>query len=300
VRGPGLHTGLTNEVSLEKSSNIDWLEFSTQIEGVEYSAPAVWSRLSGTTRSTALVLRGSSKRRFELGTVEHFLASAYIYDIQNYKVKIDVDASQDHVLEMPILDGSSKEWTYLSVFQSEELPAERKVWLAVKDFDFVDEGRRVTILPSEDMKSSHYVCQVDFGGPWQQKSNFSIDWMNPLLGRETFEKDIASARTFGFKHELETLVEKGLIRGASLENALLLDGAKVWNEGGFRVANELAAHKLLDSIGDFALLGRPILGTISTEKAGHQMHLRTLSQAVKAGALVQAVLKNNGKVVLEG
>ena len=152
VRGPGLHSGLINEVTLEKHESQPWLSFVSNIEGVDYMAPALWSRLSGTTRSTALVMRGGAKQRFELRTVEHFLASAYIYDLQGYKVKMKVDSHIDHVLEIPILDGSSKDWSYLRFFESNSLPKFRPIWLAVKDFMVKDEQKKVLLRASEDQR----------------------------------------------------------------------------------------------------------------------------------------------------
>jgi UDP-3-O-acyl-N-acetylglucosamine deacetylase len=113
------------------------------------------------------------------------------------------------------------------------------------------------------------------------------------------ENEIAPARTFGFKRELDELVRRGLIKGASLENALLLDDNSVVNTNGFRVPQELAAHKLLDAVGDFALLGKPLLGTIELHQAGHSMHLRAVGEAIRQGVLKPAILKASGELFVD-
>ena len=97
-------------------------------------------------------------------------------------------------------------------------------------------------------------------------------------------------------HELEVLRKRGLALGGSMDNAILLDGDKVVNPGGFKVASELAAHKLLDIVGDFALLGKPLIGRIDTFKSGHSMHVRAAQEAIKTGALVEVDMDSSGKI----
>jgi UDP-3-O-[3-hydroxymyristoyl] N-acetylglucosamine deacetylase len=299
VQGYGLHSGSLNTLSLEKVKGQSWIEFVTEAQGHNFHAPAQWTRLSGTTRSTALVLRGDSKLRFELRTIEHFMAAAFVYDLQGYHVKIQSDHMEHGILEVPILDGSSKEWTCLKVCQSEAVPSVRPVWLAAKDFVLEDGSKKVVIEKSTSNIHSHYHCDVDFGPAWKQQKSFSLNWLDPVAGREDFERNIAPARTFGFKHELDELVRRGLIKGASLENALLLDDNKVVNTNGFRVPEELAAHKLLDAVGDFALLGKPLIGTLRLVQAGHYLHLRALDEAVRQGALRPALLKSTGELFVD-
>jgi UDP-3-O-[3-hydroxymyristoyl] N-acetylglucosamine deacetylase len=112
---------------------------------------------------------------------------------------------------------------------------------------------------------------------------------------EGFRSRVAPARTFGFEHELVELERRGLARGGSLDNAILLREDCLVNIEGFRVPEELAAHKLLDGIGDFALLGAPLIGRIQLECAGHSMHLRAVSEAVRKGVLVGGVLDRQGR-----
>lgn len=300
VQGYGLHSGSLNTLAVVRStSKKSWLEFVTRVEKSFFRAPAEWTRLSGTTRSTALVLRGNSKLRFELRTIEHFMAAAFVYDLQGFQVSVESDHMEHGVLEVPILDGSSKEWHCLRSFESRTIPERRPVWIAVKDFLLEDGSKKVRIEKMQSNHHSNYHCKVDFGPSWKQEKSFSIDWLNPMASRESFDKEIAPARTFGFKHELEELVRRGLIKGASLENALLLDDNKVVNTSGFRVPQELAAHKLLDGIGDFALLGKPLIGSVQLDQAGHYLHLRALDEAVRQGALRPAFLNSAGELFVD-
>jgi UDP-3-O-acyl-N-acetylglucosamine deacetylase len=193
VQGYGLHSGSLNTLTLQKIKKKSWLEFVTKNEGLRFSAPALWTRLSGTTRSTALVLRGDSKIRFELRTIEHFMAAAFIYDLQGYEVQVSSDHMDAGILEVPILDGSSQEWKCLKKLASKEIPEMRPVWIAVKDFLLEDGQKRVMIRKADSLDSTHYQCSVDFGANWQQKKNFSIQWLNPEPARLIFENETGLA-----------------------------------------------------------------------------------------------------------
>jgi UDP-3-O-[3-hydroxymyristoyl] N-acetylglucosamine deacetylase len=140
-------------------------------------------------------------------------------------------------------------------------------------------------------------CAVSFPPAWNQAVDFTVDWMRLEESRQEYRRLIAPARTFGFKQELDELARRGLALGGTLDNALLLDGDQVVNEGGFKLPQELAAHKLLDALGDFALLGAPLLARIVAEKAGHSMHLRALAEAARTGALVSGSFAADGTFV---
>jgi UDP-3-O-[3-hydroxymyristoyl] N-acetylglucosamine deacetylase len=102
------------------------------------------------------------------------------------------------------------------------------------------------------------------------------------LTPENYAADIAPARTFGFAHELDAMRNMGLIRGASLENAVCFEKDHVLNPGGMRFADECCRHKALDLIGDLALIGRPLLGHVIAERAGHAMHTALVARAAHA------------------
>ena len=129
--------------------------------------------------------------------------------------------------------------------------------------------------------------QVLFLPDNQSKYTVSIDFPNTLIGRQTyssvlgtdeFKRDIAAARTFGFKDQVEDLKQQGLILGGSLKNAILIDGQKVVNEEGLRYEDEFVRHKLLDAVGDLALSGVPIIGHYYGHKPGHAINRKLLQK----------------------
>lgn len=294
--GVGLHTGRKMKVRLRGwGHGSESMHFVHLHGGVEHAAPALWTRLSATARSTSLVLRGATRRRFELKTVEHLLAAAYAVGLPPLTFEVEAlapatDARLDDVLEIPVLDGSAAEWCDWLAPCARENP-DRAVWIPTRSFQLVDGPRSVLIAPSTSHSdATQFRCAIDFNGVWKQECAFRFDWTRVVDSFTRFRREIAGARTFGFRHELESLGERRLALGANLENALLLDGDKLVNQEGFRLANELAAHKLLDAVGDFALLGAPVLGEIHLNQAGHSMHLRALEEAVRTGALVRGRL----------
>jgi len=302
------------------SRHSDFLRFLAKRPDSEaiYEAPALWSRLSGTARATALVLRSAKSlnknikapaSRFELKTIEHFLAAYHVLGMRGYDLFIEsVDPmSESEAFEMPILEGAGLRWLeWLEECVKADtarspIPEKRPMWKVIRSLEIQDGNKRVLLLPNENPAdlSTHIHCSVDFFSKWAQQMSFDLDWLQPLKVVEAFRERIAPARTFGFEHELKELEKRGLAMGGSLENALLLNHEKVVNEGGFCVPEELAAHKLLDAIGDFSLLGAPLIGRIELQCAGHSMHLRAATEAARKGALALGFLDRHGVFHLE-
>ncbi len=300
VEGVGIHTGRNYRVQVSHASKKgQGVMFHHQRDEIVYSSPAFWLRVSGTSRATALVLRGDSKRRFELMTVEHFLAAALMRGFVDLDVTIECLSPGDHdSLEFPVLDGSAAQWTSLlnSLSDPDEISSSRTAWKLIRSLEVRDQSKSVVLLPSAegDESTTHYHTTVDFGGTLQQSASLAVVWTQLESARHLFESTIAPARTFGFKKEIDALIARGLALGGSLENAILLDGSQVVNPEGFRFPNELAAHKLMDAIGDFALLGGPLLGRIEMTQAGHSMHLRAIEEAFRTGCLVKGLLHPSG------
>ena len=306
LEGVGIHTGKRFRVSLARNSEHEGLRFCALGGGHVFEAPALWSRLSGTARATALVLRSlldpAYKERVELKTIEHFLAAAHIVGLKGYDLCVEAldDLSEGEAFELPILDGSAARWLEwieecvgTDVVASLDCP----VWKPLRHFEIRDGEKSVRVFPhaSENDVRTVISCRVSFPKVWKQSLEFVCDWSQPLALKEAFRSRIASARTFGFEAELKDLEKRGLARGGSLDNALLLRDETLVNPEGFRVPEELAAHKLLDGIGDFALLGAPLLGCIELECAGHSMHLRAVSEAIRKGVLVSGTLDRHGR-----
>lgn len=190
-----------------------------------------------------------------VSTIEHLMAGFAGMSIDNAIVEVDA-------YELPIMDGSAGPFTRLirsaGTFRQEGLKCYFKV---NQPISLSENGKSVAVYPSENFRIT---CTIDFDHPLigTQTSDFSFD-------REVFEKEISSARTFGFLHEFEMMKRYGLARGGSLENAVVIDGDQVLNEGGLRFKDEFVRHKMLDCIGDFSLIGMPIIGHVVTMKSGH-------------------------------
>ncbi len=292
VEGRGIHTGLDFRLTLELTEQSKGIQFfATMSDGSSCSAPASWTRLSGTNRSTALVLRGPNRQRVALRTIEHFLAAAYVFSLPSLNVTIQCISQSDTDFEFPILEGASEKWfrvleNLLSKSSTPPSDKLRPLWRVVSPFELKDGDRSITLTPlAKDSTENLWTCIVDYGPSWRQEMNFEMDWLRPEAGKRKFLESIAPARTFGFEHELQSLAKRGLAKGAELENALLLGDKGVVNAGGFKIQNELAAHKLLDAMGDFALLGAPLVGAVRCVRAGHSMHVQAVKEAVLTGAV---------------
>lgn len=285
LQGVGLHTGRRFLLSLHSAPSVQQPQFKVIAHGSEFTAPALWSRLSGTTRSTALVLRGS-EGKVELRTVEHLMAALYLLGLQKIEIRVeslDPMSPDEDVFEVPVLDGSSVEWTkwlWPLADQKKFAANDFQIYRIHQKIEVSDNDRRVTFEPLESRATRlELFVDVDFGRQLQQSVTFVHDWLKPSESQKIFLNNFAPARTFGFKHELEALAAKGLAKGATMSNALLIDGQNVANIGGFRVPSELAAHKLVDALGDLALAGLPMVGRVRCSKAGHFLHVKALKEA---------------------
>lgn len=190
-----------------------------------------------------------------VSTIEHLMAGFTGMSIDNAIVEVDA-------YELPIMDGSAEPFTRLirsaGTLRQEGLKCFFKV---NKPISLSENGKSATVYPADEFRIT---CTIEFDHPLigNQTCDFSIE-------RGTFEKEISSARTFGFIQELEMMKRYGLARGGSLENAVVIDGDRVLNEGGLRFKDEFVRHKMLDCIGDFSLIGMPIMGHVVTIKSGH-------------------------------
>jgi UDP-3-O-[3-hydroxymyristoyl] N-acetylglucosamine deacetylase len=199
-----------------------------------------------------------------ISTTEHLLSVLYSMGIDNAYVELDN-------LELPILDGSGLPFVQLirraGIQNSRRL---RRFIRIVKPISIENNGKRVAILPCDHF---HLRCRNFFDHPLVGEQSLELE-----LTPETYASEIAPARTFGFEYELDQMRDMGLIRGASLENAVCFTRTGVLNEGGLRFVDECCRHKALDLIGDLALIGKPLLGLVVAEKAGHAMHVALVNK----------------------
>jgi UDP-3-O-[3-hydroxymyristoyl] N-acetylglucosamine deacetylase len=196
-----------------------------------------------------------------ISTTEHLLSVFYSMGIDNAYVEIDN-------LEVPILDGSGLPFVELIRSAGLRHYRRKRRYLRIRrPVTVEDRGKRITILPDESFRLT---CDIEME-----------------VTPERYAAEIAPARTFGFEYELDQMRNMGLIRGATLLNAVCFDRTGVLNPGGLRFANECCRHKALDLIGDLALIGKPLLGHVIAERAGHAMHTALVARIMSDPSLYE-------------
>ena len=224
----------------------------TDLDGFEI--PAVWGHVAKVSYATSLMRQGVL-----LQTTEHLLSCLYASRIDNLIVEIDN-------LEVPIVDGSALPFVQmLQTAGLRTLNRPRRYLKILRPVEAVDGDKRIRIEPSDEFE---IVCESRFDHHLVGSQTLSL-----TIEPEAYARDIAPARTFGFEADLDQMREMGLIRGATLENAVCFGAAGVLNPGGLRFSDEPCRHKLLDLIGDLAMLGKPLLGRVIATRAGHAMHI---------------------------
>jgi UDP-3-O-[3-hydroxymyristoyl] N-acetylglucosamine deacetylase len=195
---------------------------------------------------------------FIVSTIEHLMASFNGLAIDNALVELDS-------YEMPIMDGSAKPFVEMVNSAGIIEQAGPRCFFVVKEpIELTENGKSVGIHPSSTFKITY---TIEYDHPLIQKQTRSIDFSDTV-----FEQEIGRARTFGFLHEYEYLKRFGLARGCSLDNVVVIDQNGIVNDDGLRYPDEFVRHKILDCLGDFSLLGLPILGHVVLKKSGHSFN----------------------------
>ena len=264
IAGIGLHTGVRGHVRLVPAPADTGILFRRS--DLEYfPIEAQGHNVARVSYATSLMKQGVL-----LSTTEHLLAAVYSSGIDN--IYLDMDA-----IEVPILDGSAEPFMeMLDRAGTRQLRRKRRYIKVLKAMELEEPDpqvagkmRRIGIYPAEEF---HLRCYVDFAHPLVGQQEVEM-----VVGREAFRQWLSRARTFCFERDIEPLRAMGLIRGGSLENAIVLTDDGVRN-GPLRFANEFGRHKALDLIGDLALLGLPLLGRVEAYRAGHAMHTQLVSR----------------------
>jgi UDP-3-O-[3-hydroxymyristoyl] N-acetylglucosamine deacetylase len=216
-----------------------------------------------------------------LSTTEHVLAALYSCGIDNVYVELDA-------LELPILDGSSLPFIHMLVQAGiRRLRRPRKYFKVVKPLEFVDGDRRIGIYPCDQFRVH---CFVDYKHPGVGPQEIELD-----VDRQSFSRELAPARTFGFMKDFAGLRAMGLIRGGSVENAIVLDDQNILN-GPLRFPDEFGRHKALDLIGDLALVGRPLQALVVAHKAGHALHTQLVTRLLSDRSLWVESTEDRGEM----
>jgi UDP-3-O-[3-hydroxymyristoyl] N-acetylglucosamine deacetylase len=256
--GVGLHSGVPVRIRIlpaPPSTGIVFLRSDLD----SFSIPASWRYVQKVSYATSLMRQGVL-----ISTTEHLLSVFYSMSIDNAFVEIDN-------LEVPILDGSGRPFVELIEAAGIKYHRKRRKYLRIRRPVSVEGGgKRITIVPSDRFLLT---CDVFFDHPLVGRQQLQME-----VSPERYAHEIAPARTFGFEYELAQMRNMGLIRGASLENAVCFNRSGILNPEGLRFPDECCRHKALDLIGDLALIGRPLLGHVIAEKAGHAMHFALVNR----------------------
>lgn len=257
VSGIGLHTGVPGKLRLVPAPPDTGIVFRrTDLENFEIEAHG--RNVARVSYATSLMKQGVL-----LSTTEHLLAALYASGIDNVYAELDA-------IEVPILDGSAEPFMeLLDRVGVKKLRRKRRYLKVLKSLEVSEGDRRIGIYPADEFRVR---CFVDYPHPLVGRQEIEL-----LVGRETFRHLLARARTFCFERDVQPLRAMGLIRGGSLENAIVLTEAGVMN-GPLRFDDEFGRHKALDLIGDLALVGLPLLARVEAHKAGHALHTQLVSR----------------------
>jgi UDP-3-O-[3-hydroxymyristoyl] N-acetylglucosamine deacetylase len=233
-----------------------------------FPIPANWRYVARVSYATSLMRQGVL-----ISTTEHLLSVFYSSGIDNAYIEIDN-------LEVPILDGSGQPFVALLRQAGLRTYRRKRKYLRIRrPISVEDANKRISILPADSFRLT---CDTFFQHPLVGGQSLEMD-----VTPERYASHIAPARTFGFEYELDQMRNMGLIRGASLENAVCFNRETVMNPGGLRFADECCRHKALDLIGDLALLGKPLLGHVIAERAGHAMHAALVARIMSDPSLYE-------------
>jgi UDP-3-O-[3-hydroxymyristoyl] N-acetylglucosamine deacetylase len=264
ITGIGLHTAVKSRLALMPAPADTGIVFR-RVDLDNFEIEAHVRNVARVSYATSLMKRGVL-----LSTTEHLLAALYSCGVDNVYIELDA-------LELPILDGSSQPFIeMLEQAGVRRLRKRRRYLKVLKPLEFSDGGRRIGIYPAEDFQVR---CFVEYAHPAVGAQEVEM-----RVGRKSFSRMLAPARTFGFVQDFEGMRRMGLIRGGSLENAIVLNESGVMN-GPLRFPDEFGRHKALDLIGDLALVGRPLLARVEAYKAGHALHTQLVTRLLADSSL---------------
>jgi len=253
--GVGLHSGEKIAMSLHPSAVDTGIVFR-RTDGAAKGEiiPARFDRVRDTRLCTAL----ASDNGAMVGTVEHLMAALAGCEIDNAVIELDGP-------EVPIMDGSSEPFVFLIECAGvEEQAAPRRAIRVLREVSVSEGSGQVSLSPADSFSIG---LSIDFSSKAIGRQELFLN-----LSGDAFRNDIAKARTFGFLHEVEALRQMGLARGGSLDNAVVISGDRIMNEGGLRFEDEFVRHKVLDCVGDLYLAGGPLLAHYRGRRPGHALH----------------------------
>ena len=275
--GIGLHKGEPIRLTLEPLEAGSGIVFYRSDLGIGFKAEP--KNVINTQMATVV---GNEKGY--ISTIEHLMSAINAYGIDNIRIIVDAN-------EIPVMDGSSASFCMLlDEAGVRELDANKKALIIKRAVEIREGDKLVRLSPSKS-----------------PKFDYTIKFSHPLIGtqhhvfefsKKSYLKEISRARTFGFLKDVQALRSMGLALGGSLENAVVIDENKILNPEGLRFENEFVRHKILDAIGDLALVGAPILGDYTAFAGSHDLNHK-LTLAVLADAKNFELVDLTAEVVRE-
>jgi len=249
--GVALHSGRTVSLRIKPAPENHGIKFARVDLPNRPIVAAQFNKVVDTSQATVIGEDG-----FIVSTIEHLMASLAGLHIDNALVEVD-----DY--ELPLMDGSSR--SFVEMIRSAGIktqPAPRLFFVVRKPLELRDGEKFVGIYPAPAFR-------ITFTIEYANCALIRSQTYDSVITPDSFANDIANARTFGFVQEVEYMKMYGLAKGASLDNVVVVDGDEVLNESGLRYSDEFVRHKILDSVGDFSLIGLPIIGHVVAIRSGH-------------------------------
>jgi len=254
LHGIGVHSGIETNLVLKPADADHGIIFRRVDLPGRPAVRATADAVIGTTRGTTLGLEGG-----EVRTIEHLMAVLSGLKIDNLEIEIDGP-------EVPMMDGCALPFVdMLRTTGIRELRKSREIITISRPVYIIEPGIFLAAFPADELRIS---CTIAFDHPMLRSQYLSLP-INP----DIFEKEIAPARTFGFYREALPLLERGLIKGTSLENTVVIGEDNIFSRGGLRFPDECVRHKILDLLGDLSLLGKPVKAMIVAIKPGHNINI---------------------------
>lgn len=252
-QGIGIHTGKKVDLRLKPSTSGEVVFRRANLDNVEVSLNP---RKIEARNSTCLVGQG-----FKVQTIEHLLAVLHMFGIDSLVIETNEE-------EIPIMDGSASPFVKaISKAGVRPLPRKKKFIKILKAFVVREKDAFFSVHPDPEFRISY---SIEYDHPLIRRQELSL-----ALNLKSFATEVAPARTFGFLKDAPSLRSQGLAMGGSLENTVVLDDKGIIS-GPLRYPDEFVRHKILDLVGDLALLGSPLVGHFKAEKAGHRLHLKAV------------------------
>ncbi len=279
IEGVGLHTGNKSKMIFKPAEKNTGIHFIRTDLPEKTDIKADWNSLS-----SGVAIRGTTIQQgnVQIHTIEHILSTCFALGIDNLIIEITNN-------EPPIVDGSAKIIAQKILEAGiKELDEEKEFYVIKEPVTFTDGKTKITAYPSDKLEIE---CSIGYDHPFLAYQHAAFE-----ITKDVFLNEIAPARTFCFDFEIEALQANGLAKGGSLENAIVIGPAGIYNKDPLRFEDEFVRHKILDLIGDISLAGKQIKARIVAEKPGHKNNLNFIKEFVSKALVVKETASQGAKM----